>query len=59
MRQTQLPDHQITQLPNLLNFLVRRVLAAPFTELFELQTARRRLLILGRRVVPFFAVAAL
>jgi hypothetical protein len=59
MRQTQLPDYQITQLPNLLNFLVRRMLPAALTELFELQTARRGLLVLGRRIVPLFAVAAL
>jgi hypothetical protein len=59
MRQTQLPDYQITQLPNLLNFLVRRMLPAALAELFELQATCRGLLVLGRRVVPLFAVAAL
>jgi hypothetical protein len=59
MRQTQLPDYQITQLPNLLNFFVRRMLPAPFAKLLEFQTSRRGLLVLGRRIVPLFAVAAL
>jgi hypothetical protein len=59
MRQTQLPDYQITQLPNLLNFFMRRMLPAAFAELLEFQTSRRGLLVLGRRIVPLFAVAAL
>jgi hypothetical protein len=59
MRQTQLPDYQITQLPNLLNFLMRRMLPAALAELLELQTARRGFLVLGRRIIPLFAVAAL
>ena len=43
----------------LLNFFVRRMLPAPFAELLELKTSGRGLLVLGRRVVPLFAVAAL
>jgi len=43
----------------LLRFLVRRVLAAGVAKLFELETARGRLLVLGGRVVPFLAVRAL
>ena len=35
------------------------VLAAAATELLELQTARGRLLVLGRRVVPLLALSAL
>ena len=35
------------------------MLPAPFAELLELETARGRLLVLGRRIVPLFAVAAL
>jgi hypothetical protein len=59
MRQTQLPDYQITQLPNLLHFFMRRVLPATLAELFELEPARGRLLVLRCRIVPLFAVAAL
>jgi hypothetical protein len=43
----------------LLRFLVRLVLAAAITELFELQAASGRLLVLGRRVVPLLALRAL
>jgi hypothetical protein len=35
------------------------VLAATVTELLELETTRGRLLVLGRRVVPFLALGAL
>jgi hypothetical protein len=35
------------------------MLPATFAELLELKAARGRLLVLGRRVVPLFAVAAL
>ena len=35
------------------------MLAAPFTELLELQPPGSRLLVLGGRVVPLFAIAAL
>ena len=59
MRKTQLPDYQITQLPNLLNFLVRGMLPATLAELLKLQTPRRGFLVLGRRIVPLFAVPAL
>jgi hypothetical protein len=38
---------------------VRLMLAAAVTELLELQTARGRLLVLGRRVIPFLALRAL
>ena len=43
----------------LLHFLMRRMLPAPLAELLELQTARGRLFVLRRRIVPLFAVAAL
>jgi hypothetical protein len=43
----------------LLHFFMRRVLAAPFTKLGELQPAGRRFLVLGGRVVALFALAAL
>jgi hypothetical protein len=35
------------------------VLAAPLAELFELKPPRRGLLVLGGRVIPLFAIAAL
>jgi hypothetical protein len=38
---------------------VRLVLAAAVTKLLELQTASGRLLVLGRRVIPFLALSAL
>ena len=38
---------------------MRLVLAAAVTELLELETARGRLLVLGRRVVPLLALSAL
>jgi hypothetical protein len=43
----------------LFHFFVRRVLAAAVAKLLELQPLRRRLPILGRRIVPLFAVTAL
>jgi hypothetical protein len=43
----------------LLNLFMRRMLPATLAELLELQTARGRLFVLRRRVVPLFAVAAL
>src|SRR5580692_2436035 len=46
-------------IPVLLRFLVRLVLAATVTKLLELQTARGRLLVLRRRVIPFLALSAL
>jgi hypothetical protein len=50
---------QITQLLNLFHFLVRRVLAATAAEFLELQPLRRRLPVLGGRIIPLFAIAAL
>jgi hypothetical protein len=35
------------------------MLAAPLAELFELKPPRGRLLVLGGRVIPLFAIAAL
>jgi hypothetical protein len=55
----QLPNYQLTQLPNLFRFFVRRVLAAPLAKLAELQATGRGLLVLGRGVVAFFAFATL
>ena len=43
----------------LLNFLVSRMLPATLAELLEFQTARRGLLVLGRRIIPLFAIRAL
>ena len=51
---TQCPDDSI-----LFHFFVRRVLTAAIAELLELQPLRRRLLVLGGRVVPLFAFSAL
>src|ERR1035438_1527941 len=45
--------------PPLLRFLVRLVLAATVTKLRELETARGRLLVFRRRVVPLLAYRAL
>jgi hypothetical protein len=50
---------KISQLPNLFHFFVRRVLAATAAEFLEFQPLRRRFAVLGRRVVPLFAVTAL
>ena len=38
---------------------MRRMLAAPVAELFQFQPVRRRLAVLGRRIVPLFAITAL
>jgi hypothetical protein len=38
---------------------MRRVLAATVAELLELQPFRRRLPVLGGRIIPLFAIAAL
>jgi len=43
----------------LFHFLMPCVLAAPLAELLELQPPRRRLFVLGGRIVPLFAIAAL
>jgi hypothetical protein len=50
------PNHAIAQL---FHFLVRRVLAATAAEFLEFQPLGRRLPILGRRVIAFFAITAL
>ena len=38
---------------------MRRMLAATVAELFELQPLRRRLPVLGGRIIPLFAITAL
>jgi hypothetical protein len=43
----KLQNYPITKLQDLLNFLVRRMLAATATEFLELQPFRRRLPVLG------------
>jgi hypothetical protein len=53
---TKSPDRSITQL---FHFLMRRVLAATVAEFFEFQPLRRRLPVLGRRIIALFAIAAL
>jgi hypothetical protein len=53
---SQLQNFPITQL---FHFFMRRMLAATAAELLEFQPLGRRLPILGRRVVPLFAVATL
>jgi hypothetical protein len=59
VRDFQLPTYKITQLPNLFNFFMRRMLAATSAEFLEFQPLGRRLPILGRRIIPLFAVTAL
>jgi hypothetical protein len=58
-RDFQLPNYKITQLPNLLHFFMRRMLAAPSAEFLQLQSVRRRLPVLRRRIIPLFAITAL
>jgi hypothetical protein len=55
----RLPNYKIAQLPNLLHFFMRRMFAATVAELLELQAFRRRLPVLGGRIIPLFAIAAL
>jgi hypothetical protein len=43
----------------LFHFLMRRMLAATAAELLEFQPFRRRLPVLGRRIIPLFAITAL
>jgi hypothetical protein len=43
----------------LLNFLMPCVLAAALAKLLELQPTRCGLLVLGGRIIPLFAIAAL
>ena len=38
---------------------MRRVLAAPAAELFQFNPVRRRFAVLGLRIIPLFALAAL
>jgi hypothetical protein len=52
-------NYKISQLLNLFHFFMRRVLPAPAAELLQLQPVRRRLPILGRRIIPLFAITAL
>ena len=52
-------DTMPLNMPLLLSLFVRRVLTAKTTELFELQTLRRFLLIFGGDVVAIFAIATL
>jgi hypothetical protein len=56
MSNLPLAPSPITQL---LHFFMRRVLVATAAELLEFQPLGRRLPILGRRIVPLFAVTAL
>jgi hypothetical protein len=55
----RLPNYPIAKLQNLLNFFMRRVLTAPTAELFQFQTVGCRFAVLGRRIVPLFAITAL
>src|SRR5207237_3860153 len=50
--------HRFAVLPSL-GFPVNRVLPIVTAELLELQLLRHRLLVLGRRVIPTFALGAL
>jgi hypothetical protein len=43
----------------LLHFFMRRMLAATITEFFEFQPLCRRFPVLGRRIIPLFAITAL
>jgi hypothetical protein len=45
--------------PQLFHFFMRRVLTATVAEFFEFQPLCRRLPVLGRRIIPLFAIAAL
>ena len=55
----QLPNYKISQLPNLLNFFMRRMLPAPAAELLQLDPVRGRFAVLRCRIVPLFAITAL
>jgi hypothetical protein len=55
----QSQNRPITQSLNLFHFFVRRVLAATVAEFLEFQPLRRCLPVLGRRVIPLFAITAL
>jgi hypothetical protein len=49
----------ITQSPNLFHFFMGGVLTATAAEFFKLQPLGRRLAVLGRRIIPLFAITAL
>jgi hypothetical protein len=49
-------NHTIAQL---FHFFVRRMLTATIAELFEFQPFCGRLSVLGRRIIPLFAITAL
>jgi hypothetical protein len=53
---SQFPDFSITRL---LHFFMVRMFPAPLAKFAELQTIRRGLAVLGRRVIPLFANTAL
>jgi hypothetical protein len=53
---TKLQNSPITQL---FHFFMRRMLTATVAEFLELQPFRRRLTVLGRRIIPLFAITAL
>jgi hypothetical protein len=53
---TKSPDRSITQL---FHFFVRRMFAAAVAEFLEFQPLRRRLPVLGRRIIALFAITAL
>jgi hypothetical protein len=55
----QLPNYNISQLPELLHFLMRRMLPAAAAELLQLQPVRSGLPVLGGRIIPLFALTAL
>jgi hypothetical protein len=44
---------------SLFHFFMRRVLTAAATEFLEFQPLRCRLPVLGRRIIPLFAITAL
>jgi hypothetical protein len=58
---SRLFNYTISNFPitQLFHFLMRRVLAADAAELFQLQALRHGLPVLGGRIVPLFAIAAL
>jgi hypothetical protein len=55
----QLPNYEIPRFPKLLNFFVRRMLAAPLAKFIKLQTTRCGLLVFGGGVIAFFAISTL
>jgi hypothetical protein len=55
----QSQNRPIKQSPNLFHFFMRRVLAATVAEFLEFQPLRRRLPVLGGRIIPLFAITAL